>query len=56
VERNNIDELAKKVKFLYFNKEKAIQMGREAEIKFKNLYNKDRHIESLLKIFNGLIQ
>ncbi len=56
VERNNIDELAEKVKILYFNKEKAIQMGKEAEIKFKNLFTKDKHIESLLKIFNGLIQ
>jgi len=56
VERNNIDALAEKINFLYFNTEKAIQMGEEAEIKFKNLFTKDRHTKSLLKIFNGLNQ
>ncbi len=56
VERNNINELAEKMKFLYFNKEKATQMGEDAEIKFKNLFTKDKHTKSLLEIFKGLNQ
>jgi glycosyltransferase involved in cell wall biosynthesis len=56
VERNNINELAEKMKFLYFNKEKAIQMGEDAEIKFKNLFTQDKHTKNLLEIFKGLIQ
>jgi len=56
VKRNNIDELAEKMKFLYFNKEKAVQMGKEAEIKFNNLFTKDKHLNRLLEVFKELIQ
>ncbi len=56
MERNNIASLTDKIKFLYYNKEKAVKMGEEAEIKFKNLFTKEKHIEHLLQVFKGLNQ
>lgn len=56
VARKDVNELAEKIKFLFFNKEKAKKMGKEGEKFFKNQFTKDKHINRLLEIFNVLKQ
>lgn len=56
VEYNDVDKLAEKINFLFYNKNKAKDMGQEGEKIFQEKFSKDRHINDLIGFFNELGQ
>ena len=52
---DNIDELSKKMKILFGNKELAEKMGENAKQDAKNRFSKQTYYEKIINIYNNLI-
>ncbi|MCQ9205353.1 MAG: glycosyltransferase family 4 protein [Omnitrophica bacterium] len=56
VDNSDAEKLAEKIKFLYYNKDKAKDMGQEGYKIFQDKFSKDTHINNLIGFFNELKQ
>jgi len=54
-EPGNVDDLTMKIKFLWENKERCLEMGKKARYVSYQKYNENIHYSQLIKIYNNAI-